>query len=138
MVFATATERNYAQMQKEALSLVYTVHKFHQYLYCRSFVLVTDHKPLTTILGHERGMPSLAAARLQRWALILSAYSYTIEFRSTKQHTNADGLSRLPLGNCKEAALDCINTFIIGQIPITAEKIQATTHPEPSFPLCSR
>ena len=81
---------------------------FHQYLYGRQFVLVTDHKPLITILGHKRGIPSLAAARLQRWALILSAYSYVIEFRPTKQHENADGLSRFPLGSCHQASLDCI------------------------------
>jgi len=34
-----------------------------------------------------------------------------IEFRATKQHANADGLSRLPLGTHKEAALDCMQTF---------------------------
>ena len=60
----TAIERNYAQIQKEALSLVYAVQKFHQYLYGRSFTLVTNHKPLTIILGHKRGIPSLAAAQL--------------------------------------------------------------------------
>ena len=130
----TATERNYAQIQKEALSLIYAVQKFHQYLYGRSFVLVTDHKPLTTILGHKAGIPSLAAARLQRWALILSAYTYTIEFRPTKHHANADGLSRLPLGSCKEAALDYINNFMVGQIqamPVTAEQVQAATRRDP-------
>ena len=42
-------------------------------------------------------MPSLAAARLQRWALLLSAYNYQLEFKPTEQHSNADGLSRLPL-----------------------------------------
>ena len=130
----TATERNYAQIQKEALSLIYAVQKFHQYLYGRSFVLVTDHKPLTTILGHKAGIPSLAAARLQRWALILSAYTYTIEFRPTKHHANADGLSRLPLGSRKEAALDYINNFMVGQIqamPVTAEQVQAATRRDP-------
>ena len=82
--------------------------KFHQYLYGRQFVLVTDHKPLTTILGNKRGIPPLAAARLQRWSLILSAYFYTIKFRPTKLHAYADGISRLPLGKRHEASLDCI------------------------------
>jgi hypothetical protein len=41
----------------------------------------------------------MVAARLQRWAVRLSAYTYEILFRSTTEHSNADGLSRLPL-NC--------------------------------------
>ena len=53
----TATEQNYPQLEKEALSLVYGIRKFHQYLYGRRFVLVTDHKPLTTVLGPKNGIP---------------------------------------------------------------------------------
>ena len=44
-------EKNYAQIDKEALALVFAVQKFHTYLYGRKFVLVTDHKPLVTLLG---------------------------------------------------------------------------------------
>ena len=43
-----ASERNYPQVEKEALALVYS---FHQYVYGRRFELVTDHQPLTTIFG---------------------------------------------------------------------------------------
>ncbi len=59
--------------------------------------MVTDHKPLMAILGPKKGIPSLAAARLQRWAILLFAYNYHIEFRPTATHANADGLSQLPL-----------------------------------------
>ena len=93
----SASERNYAQLEKEGLSLVYGVKKFHQYLYGRKFILFTDHKPLVAIFGSKKGVPSLAAARLQRWAILLSGYQYEIRFKPTQQHCNADGLSRLPL-----------------------------------------
>ena len=89
-------EKNYAQIEKEALALVYSVKKFHQYLYGRRFTLITDHKPLLKILGPKTGIPPIAAARMQRWAFTLSAYQYDKMFKPTNQHSNADVLSRLP------------------------------------------
>ena len=65
-------EQNYAQVKKEALSLIFGIKRFHSYIYGRQFTLVTDHKPLTAILGPKKGVLLLAAARLQRWALLLS------------------------------------------------------------------
>ena len=92
----SASEKNYAQFEREALSIIYGVKKFHQYLFGRKFTLETDHKPLLTILGPKSAVPTLAAARLQRWALILASYHYEVVFRRKSEHSIADGLSRLP------------------------------------------
>ena len=108
----TPAEKNYPQIEKEALSLVFGVQKFHQYLYARKYVLVTDHKPLCAILGPKKGIPTLAAARLQRWAILLSAYTYDIEYRPTKLHGNADALSRLPLPT-NETEKGVLTVFLI-------------------------
>ena len=58
----TKSERNYAQVEKEALSLVFSVRKCHQYLYGHSLTILTDHKPLKAILGPKKHIPPLAAA----------------------------------------------------------------------------
>ena len=92
------TQRNYSQIQKEALAIVFALHKFHQFLYGQKFILVTDHKPLTHTFAPQKAIPKLAANRLARWALMLNEYNYSIEYRDTKKHGNADALSRLPVG----------------------------------------
>jgi hypothetical protein len=45
------------------------VKKFHQYLFGRTFLLRTDHRPLTKIFGPKTDIPSMATARMLRWAL---------------------------------------------------------------------
>ncbi|KAL0160062.1 hypothetical protein M9458_043787, partial [Cirrhinus mrigala] len=55
----TETKKKYAQIEREALSIIYGA-----------------------------AIPTLAALRMQRWALVLMAYNYDIE--------NADAMSRLP------------------------------------------
>ncbi|XP_037528675.1 uncharacterized protein K02A2.6-like [Rhipicephalus sanguineus] len=93
----TRAECNYSQLEKEALALVFGVARFKDYLYGHEFVLVTDHKPLTGLLNPKKAIPPMAAARIQRWALFLANYSYTVQYRKGSDHSNADALSRLPL-----------------------------------------
>ena len=47
----STSECNYTQLEMEALALIYGVQKFHSYLYGQSFILHTDHKPLTAYFG---------------------------------------------------------------------------------------
>ena len=66
----TSTQRNYSQIQKEALSIIFGLKKFYQFVYGRKFILLTDHRPLLAMFGPNKATSSLADNRLARWALI--------------------------------------------------------------------
>ena len=140
VAFASCTlspaECKYAQLEKEAASLIFGIKKFHQFLYGRKFILITNNKPLMAILGLKKGIPSLAAACLQCWAVCLSAYTYDIQFKPTKAHANADGLSRLPLPTSPRElnVISDASVFNMGQIdalPVTSTQVQHETKVDP-------
>ncbi|KAL9961633.1 hypothetical protein ACROYT_G030616 [Oculina patagonica] len=77
-----------------------------------------------------------AASRLQRWAIQLAAYTYDIEYRASKNHGNADALSRLPRKTTGEAddwstEGDQVNRVQIELAPITATRIREATRGDP-------
>ena len=58
-------ECKYAQLEKQAASLIFGIYKFHKHRYAKKFSLITDIKPLIAIQGPKKGIPTLAAARMQ-------------------------------------------------------------------------
>ena len=125
----------YAQIDKEALATVWGVKKFHNYLFGRNFTLLTDHEPLTSIFHTSKSLPAVTAARLQRYALFLAGFDYTIRYKNTKLHGNADGLSRLPLhSETTEEEPDPVDLFYATQfepLPVTAEQVKRETQRDP-------
>jgi len=107
----TSTEKKYAQIEKDALGIVWGVKKFQSYLEGCHFKLQTDHKPLKFIIDPKKAIPVTSAARIQRWCLFLGAFSYEIEHRGTKEHVNCDGLSRLPRPVAPKDQLDSVGCF---------------------------
>ena len=92
------TVKEISKINKESLAIIYAVKHFHFFLYGKdSFTVFTDHKPLISLFGANSKLPTLVAARLQRWALTLSAYNYEIKYRTGANNGNADALSRKPL-----------------------------------------
>ena len=131
-----SSQQNYSQLEKEALSIIFGVKKFYQYLYGRKFSLITDHHPLTTIFGPKNAIPSMAAARLQRWALFLSGFKYDISYKNTKLHGNADMLSRLPSPSvCDPAQEDPLEVHLLGMVddhlPVSSSMISQETRRDP-------
>ncbi|MCG8032935.1 MAG: DDE-type integrase/transposase/recombinase [Candidatus Thiodiazotropha taylori] len=130
----TKAERNYAQIDREAVAIFWAVKKFHAYLFGRKFMLLTDHQPLTSIFSPSKSIPVTTAARLQRYALFLSGFNYDIEYKSTKSHTNADGLSRLPVSSTNDdddddvtSAEDIFHISQIENLPVTHAVIRRET-----------
>lgn len=138
IAFASKTldkhQMRYSQVEKEALSVIFGCRKFHQYLYGRQFELITDNTGLMSIFRPNNQLPTMTANRLQRWAIFLMGYTYTMKFRPTAKHSNADALSRLPVGpddqfDKDEDMLDINQIYTEGldHFPIDSEKIAACT-----------
>ena len=108
------SERNYSQIDEESLANIFAVKHFHFFLFGKDrFTIYTDHKPLISLFGAHAKLPTLVAARLQRWALTLSAYNYKIEYRTGANNGNADALSRKPL----------VQTYLDNQIDGTTNNV---------------
>ena len=92
-----SSEKNYSQIEKEGLAIIFGVTKYNTYLFGRKFNLRTDHKPFLKIFAPDSATPVLAAVRLQCWSMLLTSYQYEIEFKPSAEVASCDALSRLPL-----------------------------------------
>lgn len=73
-----AAEKNYAQIDRKGLSLLWGVKKFNQYLYGRCFTLITDYQSLEAIFNPRKSILAMTASYLQRLALFLGGHDYVI------------------------------------------------------------
>jgi hypothetical protein len=87
----TSAERNYAQIEKELLGIVFACDKFYEFVYGASVIAETDHKPLLSL--HKKSLCELTP-RLQRLMLRLRRYDLTLEYLPGKFLIIADTLSR--------------------------------------------
>ena len=89
------TERNYAQLKKECLAIIFGCRYFDQYLTRKDKIVVeTDHKPLQPIFQKPF---HAAPCRLQRILLCLLRYNLDVIYEKGSLMYLPDHLSRAPI-----------------------------------------
>ena len=80
-------------------AVIFGFGKSHKFVYGRHLKIVTDHKPLIALFGKHKQIPLIISPRIQRWAITINSYNYSIEYKPGKNIPEADHLSRLPLND---------------------------------------
>ncbi|CAB3986289.1 Hypothetical predicted protein [Paramuricea clavata] len=89
----TPVEQRFSQTEREALGVLFACEHFHLCIYGAKFNVITGHKHLERIITNPAARSN---ARLERWALKLQPYHFTISYSPGKTNP-ADYLSRHPL-----------------------------------------
>lgn len=127
----TRAEQNYAQIEKEMLSILFACKKFHFYAYGRTVTVVNDHKPLLGIMNKE--LHRIASAKLQRMRLKLLNYDIRLQYAPGKTIQLADYLSRY-MNETDESEEDKTITNAVMSINATDERkieLQRETEKDP-------
>jgi hypothetical protein len=85
-------QSNYPIAELECLAAVWVVQFFRPYIYGREFTVATDHHALKWLMSARD-----LREKLQRWALALQEYNFTLQFRPGKENVVPDALSRAPV-----------------------------------------
>jgi len=97
--FAVAEQR-YCITRKKLSGMIFGVNYYRQYLPGRRFTIRTDHPALSYLLTAKD-----LIGRQARWVDLMSEYTFTIQHRAGKSHSNEDALSRILL--CKKNGEEC-------------------------------
>ena len=87
----TETEKRCSQIEKEMLSVVFGLTRFHTYTYGRKVTVYNDHKPLAAVLKRPVGENLI---RLQRMLCRIMGYDFDFKYIKGKDLLIADALSR--------------------------------------------
>ena len=122
-------QQRYSHNDKEAYAVIYGVRKFHQYIYGRTFTLVTDNRAISQIFAPTKGLSTPSSTRMQHYAVFLEQYEYSIKCKKSKDNLNADAMSRLPTSDTYNSTEEVyvIEEDILQNLPVTCNELKAET-----------
>ena len=103
----TNVETCYTYIERECLSVCFSLKKFHTYLYGRHIIIQNDHK-LLEMIQHKPIHPT--PPHLQCMLLHMQRDNYMIQYKPDKEMILTDCLSCFP--SCKESLPIAINQNI--------------------------
>jgi len=82
-------KQNYNTTHREALAIVFSLHKLKHYLLGNKFVFYVDHMALVYLVNKPHVL-----GRITKWLLLFLKYDFTIVYKLSKIHVVANALSR--------------------------------------------
>ena len=120
----TGAEKNYQNLERECLAMIWGMEKFHYFLYGKQLTLETDQKPLVSI--YKKHMVEILP-RIQR--LVVRSFPYQpfeVQYRRGKEIPLADALSRVTPTPVEEDGIQlpivAVN-LITSNIPVSSSEI---------------
>jgi len=84
-------KKDYSITKREALAMVYALHKFRHYLLGNKFTFYVDHMALVYLVNKPQFF-----GRLAKWLLLFLEYNFKILYKHSSSHLVVNALSRLP------------------------------------------
>ena len=117
----TNTQQQYAQVEKEMLTVVFGCIRFHDYIYGVPNVTVeSDHKPLESILKKPLCQAPL---QLQKMIMTVQKYSLNVVYCPGKELVLADVLSRAFLQDDDDTLEEKFEVNTLSVIPMSDNKL---------------
>ena len=120
----TASEKLYANIERELLAVVFGCKRFHQFTYGRHVTVHSDHKPISAIMKKPL---SAAPPRLQRLLLSLQKYDITVQHVRGKDIPVSDYLSRHSVSDTYPTLIEGLDTHVHSvkqQLHVTDRRIE--------------
>ena len=85
-------QRNWHVSEKEIISVVWALEKWHRYLLPKHFHVFTDHRNLVELINMETN--KVKKSKLNRWLIRIQEYDFTAHYITGAENVVADYLSR--------------------------------------------
>lgn len=83
-------EKNYTTTKREALAMVYSLHKFRHYLLGAPFKFFTDHSTLKYMVNNL-----VLEGRIRQWLLLFQELTFEVVIKLGRSNMGKTHLSRL-------------------------------------------